>query len=91
MDSAMRVEVIDKGAGIPLEFQPKIFGRFAMAHSGDKRRKTGSGLGLHIARSIVEKHSGTMGFQSVPGEGTVFYFDLPLTAEIESTQKMVTK
>ena len=83
-DFAARVEVVDTGSGIPLEFQSRIFDRFSQADSGDKRRKNGTGLGLNIARSIVEKHGGTMGFRSVPGEGTVFYFDLPLTSENET-------
>ena len=83
-DFAARVEVVDTGSGIPLEFQARIFDRFSQADSGDKRRKNGTGLGLNIARSIVEKHGGTMGFNSVPGEGTVFYFDLPLTSENET-------
>jgi PAS domain S-box-containing protein len=83
-DGKVRVEVVDKGTGIPLEFQPIIFERFSQAKSsGDKRKKTGTGLGLNIARSIVEKHHGTMDFHSVPGEGTVFYFDLPVVSQTE--------
>jgi signal transduction histidine kinase len=68
---------VDFGSGIPLEFQSHIFERFAQADSGDTRRKSGTGLGLNIARSIVEKHGGTIGFNSVPGVGTTFYFELP--------------
>jgi signal transduction histidine kinase len=73
----VRVGVEDRGAGIPREFQARVFEKFAQAPASDARRKGGTGLGLHIARGIVERLGGTIGFSSRPGEGTVFHFELP--------------
>jgi signal transduction histidine kinase len=72
-----RVSVSDCGPGIPDEFRDRLFERFTQADSTDARQKGGTGLGLSISRSMVEKHDGVIGFESVPGEGATFYFDLP--------------
>jgi signal transduction histidine kinase len=74
----VRVQVRDHGSGIPADFQDKIFGKFSQADSSDTRRLGGTGLGLSIAKAIVEKHGGTIGFETAPGAGTTFHFDLPL-------------
>jgi len=73
-----RVTVRDHGPGIPEEFKPRIFGRFAQAEIGDARQKSGSGLGLNIVAKIVGQHAGTVGFDDAPDGGTVFYFEIPL-------------
>lgn len=73
----VRVSVRDHGSGIPEEFKGRIFQKFAQADSSDTRQKGGTGLGLSIVKAIVEKHGGTIGFDTVMGEGTTFYFDLP--------------
>lgn len=72
-----RVEVTDHGSGIPKEFQSRIFQKFSQADSSTTRVKGGSGLGLNISRSLIEKHDGTLNFHSIPGEGATFYFELP--------------
>jgi signal transduction histidine kinase len=72
-----RVSVSDRGSGIPEEFRNRIFQRFAQADSSDTREKGGTGLGLSICKAIVERHHGYIHYQSEPGSGTVFYFDLP--------------
>lgn len=72
-----RVLVMDYGAGIPPEFQDHIFEKFTQADSSATRAYGGAGLGLSISRAIVERHGGTIGFESEPGKGTVFYFDIP--------------
>jgi len=72
-----RVTVADQGPGIPKDFQDRIFQRFAQADSSDSREKGGTGLGLSITKAIIERHNGTIGYVSEPGEGTRFYFDLP--------------
>ncbi len=77
----VRVAVVDQGTGIPDEFRSRIFQKFAQADSSDTRQKGGTGLGLSISRAIVEKHGGQIDFMSDPGNGTTFYFDLPLYPE----------
>lgn len=74
----VRVEVKDHGAGIPIDFQSRIFQKFSQADSSNTRVKGGSGLGLNISKAIIEKHYGSMSFHSAPGRGATFYFDLPM-------------
>jgi two-component system, NtrC family, sensor histidine kinase KinB len=71
----IRFSVIDRGNGIPLEYQSKIFERFFRIPGTERG---GVGLGLAIAREIVQSHGGTIGLESRSGEGSEFYFDLPL-------------
>ncbi|MGY4802471.1 ATP-binding response regulator [Teichococcus aerofrigidensis] len=75
--------VRDHGKGVPREFRPRIFQRFAQADSSDVRRKGGTGLGLSISRSIVEHHAGSIGFEDAEGGGTRFHFTLPRLAAPE--------
>ncbi|MBQ0721533.1 MAG: response regulator [Gammaproteobacteria bacterium] len=77
IDGRVRIAVIDKGAGIPEEFQARIFARFAQADASDTRQQGGTGLGLAVSKAIVEHHSGLIGFESKVGSGSTFYFDLP--------------
>jgi PAS domain S-box-containing protein len=72
-----RVEVHDRGPGIPEEFRGRIFQKFSQADSSDARLKGGTGLGLSIAKAIVERLDGAIGFTCTPGEGTQFFFELP--------------
>jgi len=73
----VRFTVKDQGGGIPEEFQDRVFQRFSQADGSDDRASGGLGLGLNIARAIVELHGGTIGFETKIGEGTTFHFDLP--------------
>jgi signal transduction histidine kinase len=77
-DGRARVGVVDRGPGVPPEFQERIFERFAQADSSHRRAKGGTGLGLAICRSIVEAHGGQLGFTSEPGVRTEFFFELPV-------------
>ncbi len=76
--AAARVSVSDRGKGIPDDFRDRIFDRFAQADSSDNRPIGGTGLGLHICKSIVELHRGEIGFHSGEGKGSTFYFTLPV-------------
>ncbi|HEY0033787.1 MAG TPA: ATP-binding protein [Devosia sp.] len=73
----IRVSVSDQGPGIPVEFQPRIFERFAQADSSEKRKIGGSGLGLSIAREILGHHGGAVSFETAVGRGTTFHLDVP--------------
>jgi PAS domain S-box-containing protein len=73
--SSVRVSVTDTGPGIAPEQLPFVFDRYWQATPGDRH---GVGLGLPIAKGIVEAHGGTIGVESTPGAGTTFWFTLPL-------------
>ncbi|HEY0791279.1 MAG TPA: ATP-binding protein [Chthoniobacterales bacterium] len=70
----VRFSVTDQGPGIPKEYQERIFDRFYQVPGGER---AGVGLGLAIAREIVRAHGGELSVESVPGQYTRFYFDLP--------------
>lgn len=74
----VRIEVRDRGSGVPEDFRSRIFTRFAMADSSDARTRGGTGLGLAIVREIAERHGGTAGFEDRPGGGSIFHVELPL-------------
>jgi ActR/RegA family two-component response regulator len=76
--SNVRVDVGDRGPGIPQAFRGRIFGRFAQADSADSRIKGGTGLGLAICRRLVEFMQGRIGFEDREGGGTTFFFELPV-------------
>lgn len=79
------IVVTDSGIGIPLEFLPHIFERFRQAESGTTRRHGGLGLGLAIARHLVEMHGGTINAESEgEGRGSTFRIRLPLIVHAES-------
>jgi signal transduction histidine kinase len=74
---SVEVTVSDEGIGIPIEEQSRIFERFYRVDNALSRRAQGSGLGLFIARAIVEAHGGRIWVNSTPGRGTAFSFSLP--------------
>lgn len=74
----VRVAVRDHGAGIPESFRGVIFQRFERVDNSDSRKKGGTGLGLSICKALVERMNGEIGFVSEVGEGSTFYFELPL-------------
>lgn len=74
----LRVNVKDYGHGIPKEFQDKLFKKFTQSDSGDTRQVGGTGLGLNISKMIIEKLGGKIGFDTIEGKETTFYFELPI-------------
>ena len=71
-------KVTDNGVGIPITEQPKIFERFFRASNAVQSETDGTGLGLYMAKAIIESSNGIIGFDSKIGKGTVFWFSLPI-------------
>jgi signal transduction histidine kinase len=71
------VTVADQGIGIPLDEQGRIFERFYRVDDHLSRQTQGSGLGLYLAKSIIDAHRGRMWVESAPGKGSAFSFALP--------------
>jgi len=74
----VRVTVIDRGRGIPEAFKDQIFKKFAQAEHSDSARKGGTGLGLCIAKGMIERMAGQIGYESELGQGCRFYLELPV-------------
>jgi CheY-like chemotaxis protein len=79
----MLFKVRDEGRGIPSDKLGLLFERFQQVDASDAREKGGSGLGLSISKSIVEQHSGRIWAESTIGNGSTFFFALPLPQETE--------
>jgi len=77
----VKIAVQDSGIGIPQNQQERIFSRFFRAENATKIETEGSGLGLFIAKNVVEAHGGKIWFESQEGKGTTFYFTLPTTSK----------
>ena len=74
-----RVEVSDQGPGILPELRERLFTKFSQGDSSDSRPSGGTGLGLAISKALIDQMGGTIDYDSTPGQGTTFYFELPLT------------
>jgi signal transduction histidine kinase len=81
VDGVVRVEINDRGPGIPEDFRNRIFTRFAQADSTTTRNKGGTGLGLAICKRLIELMEGRIGFHDRPGGGTTFHFELPVPVD----------
>ncbi|MBI4156054.1 MAG: HAMP domain-containing histidine kinase [Candidatus Zambryskibacteria bacterium] len=77
----LQISINDNGIGIPEDQKKKVFERFFRGRNAILRETDGSGLGLYIAKTIVEKNGGIIWFESKENNGTTFYFTVPIKIE----------
>lgn len=77
-DSEVIFEVTDKGMGVPKNVQAQLFTKFFRAENARKQRPDGTGIGLYLAKKIVDGHKGKIIFSSTEGRGSTFGFRLPV-------------
>jgi len=82
--AGVRIEVADTGVGIPEDEQERLFERFYRTAQAQSAAVPGAGLGLSIAKAIVEGHGGAISCRSADGAGTTFAVDLPLAERVAS-------
>ena len=82
-DETLHAEIKDDGIGIPSEALPFVFERFYQVDGSTTRQFGGAGLGLAVVKQIIEAHDGQVGVYSAEGEGSTFYFRLPLASPPE--------
>jgi PAS domain S-box-containing protein len=83
-EAGIRIEVADTGVGIPEAEQDRLFERFYRTSQAESNAVPGAGLGLSIAKAIVERHGGAISCRSGESAGTTFVVDLPLAERVES-------
>ena len=83
-DKEFLIEVVDSGIGIAVGDIPKALGRFQQVDSDLNRKYQGTGLGLPLAKALVEQHGGTLDLQSSLGVGTTITVRLPADRELPS-------
>ncbi|MDO8701262.1 MAG: PAS domain S-box protein [Undibacterium sp.] len=76
-----RVEVEDRGEGIPVAFRTRIFEAFAQADSANTRRQGSTGLGLNISKKLIEQMGGEIGYVTEINHGTRFWFTVPMAKD----------
>lgn len=82
-DQKYVVHVTDTGIGIPQKALPNLFTKFYRVHGGLDSGSTGTGLGLYISKSIMERHHGTISVESEVGKGSTFSFAVPVLNEAQ--------
>ena len=78
--------VSDHGIGIPAQQQSLVFGRFARVDNARADGISGTGLGLYLCRELIERHAGRIWFESVEGQGSIFFVMLPIASDTEIGQ-----
>lgn len=79
--SGLRFSIRDSGIGIPENHEDRVFGRFNQIENSAAHVSGGSGLGMHIAKLLIERMGGAIRYESRLGVGTTFYIDIPLSAQ----------
>jgi signal transduction histidine kinase len=83
----IHVLITDQGGGVPLDEQRRVFGRFYRADNPLIEGLGDTGVGLSIAKALVEGHGGTIWLESTPGQGSTFQFIIPLSPQRAAAQE----
>jgi two-component system sensor histidine kinase VicK len=81
--SRLRCEITDNGIGIPQSEQPYVSDRFFRASNAQTKFPDGIGIGLYIAKSIIQAHGGEFGLTSIEGKGTTVWLTLPIVPDVQ--------
>jgi two-component system phosphate regulon sensor histidine kinase PhoR len=85
-DGQLTIRVRDEGIGIPAEEQERVFEKFYRGKSEQVTRVRGTGLGLSISKHLVEAHGGRIWLESRAGQGSTFFFSIPVRKGGECTE-----
>ena len=86
VDECVEVQVTDHGTGVAPEDCERIFEKFYRGRHGATLAVRGTGLGLAVARQLVEAHAGTIGVRSIVGAGSTFWVRLPIERDANRAQ-----